>query len=168
MPVSVYIFLMIQLSVVSWLDIKYKKIANYWSLINIVTFVVVLFVFPDNYSFDWPTFQIPLGWIVVGIILFALKIMGAGDSKFLFSMFLLIPEEYHMVELLCLLYVTCFVGGGLLLYNSLRNFDKLLLGWKVRDVRMIKSVYGHRFSFAPVIAVSWIWFGLVLAKVAHI
>lgn len=168
MPISVYTFLLLQLFIVSWLDLKYKKIANYWSLINLAVFLVVLFVFPEAYHFSLGTFALPFGWIAVGIILFALKIMGAGDSKYLFSMFLLIPEDYHLIELICLLYVTCFVGGGLLLYNSLRNFDKLLMGWRLRDVKMIKSVYGHRFSFAPVIAVSWIWFGLVLLKVAHI
>ncbi|MBC96177.1 MAG: hypothetical protein CME63_00360 [Halobacteriovoraceae bacterium] len=158
-PYVLYIFLLIELLVISYLDIKYKKIANLWSLLNIVIFILCLFIYSDIYEFSLETFFYPLAWLMVGFFLFAVKIMGGGDSKFLFSFFLLIPENYHEPFFMELIYSTVVVGLFLLIFNTLRKFDTLKVALVTRDISQVKSIYGTKFSFAPVIALSWMIFG---------
>lgn len=158
-PITLFIFLSIELLIISYLDLKYKKIANYWSLLNIVSFICCLFIFPTIYEFSLDTFFYPLAWLFVGFFLFALKVMGGGDSKFLFSFFLLIPEMYHEPFLMKLIYSTVLVGLFLLIFNTIRKFDTLKVALATRDLSQVKSVYGTKFSFAPVIALSWMIFG---------
>jgi prepilin peptidase CpaA len=85
--------------------------------------------------------------------------MGGGDSKFLFSFFLLVPEAFHESFFLKLIYSTIAIGLYLLIYNTIKNFDKLSLSLKIMDMKGVKGVYGTKFAYAPVIAISWIAFG---------
>ncbi len=157
-PLVLLLFLGAELAIASYIDIKYRKISNYWSLLNIVLFLACLFVFPTLYSFTFSTFFYPLVFLGVGFILFTLKIMGGGDSKFLFSFFLLVPESFHELFFLKLIYSTIAIGLYLLIYNTAKNFDKLLAAVRVMNVPGIKSVYGTKFAYAPVIAISWVAF----------
>ncbi|MEC7274978.1 MAG: prepilin peptidase [Bdellovibrionota bacterium] len=163
-PLVLLVFLAVELAVVSYIDIKYRKISNYWSLLNISLFVASLFVFPKFFFFSFSTFFYPLVFLGVGFFLFTLKIMGGGDSKFLFSFFLLVPEMYHELFFLKLIYSTIAIGLYLLIYNTAKNFDKLALSVKIMDVRGIKSVYGTKFAYAPVIAISWVAFSWDVLK----
>lgn len=158
-PLALYLYLFIQLIAVSFIDIKYRKISNYWSLLNIFLFFILIFAFPAYFKFSFSTFFYPLAFLGVGFLLFVLKIMGGGDSKYLFSFFLLIPEIFHEPFMLKLFYSTIVIGFSLLIYNTIRNFDKIYLSIRIMDVRGIKSAYGTKFAYAPVIAVSWIVFG---------
>lgn len=119
----------------------------------------MIFLFPAYYKFNFVTFFYPTVFLGVGFLLFVLKIMGGGDSKFLFSFFLLIPELYHEVFFMKLVYSTTAIGLYLLLYNTFRNFDKLSTSIRIMDMKGIKGVYGTKFAYAPVIAISWVAFG---------
>jgi prepilin peptidase CpaA len=161
---ALFIFLALELLFVSYIDIRYRKISNYWSLLNIVLFFLCLFVYPQLYKFNFVTFFYPTVFLGVGFALFTLKIMGGGDSKFLFSFFLLVPEVYHEVFFLKLIYSTIAIGLYLLIYNSIKNFDKLCMSIKLKDIKGIKSLYGTKFAYAPVIAISWVTFGWEIRK----
>jgi len=158
MPATVYIFLLIQLFFVSYIDVTKKKIPNFWVLINLVFAIVIISFFP-SYEFSLSLFLYPLSFFVVGFLLFILKIMGGGDSKYLFSMFLLIPTHRHEEYFLCLAYMTVMVGLSLFLINIARNRKKILVAIRYKDMGRIKDVFGKKFTFAPVILLAWIWFG---------
>lgn len=156
MPISVFLFLFAELMAVSYIDWKYKKISNFWSILNILLFIVVLQVFPNVYILSWQSLMVSFSFLLVGFVLFKLHIMGAGDSKFLFSLYLLIPESLQEQCFLYLAYSTTLIGVSLLLYNTYKNIDILDRAVKTRNVNAIKQVYGSRFSYAPVVLLSWI------------
>lgn len=159
MPIALYIFILLELLIVGYLDFKYKKIKNLWTFINLGIYFLAIWIFKDYYFFDIKTFIWPLGFLFVGFFLFALKIMGGGDSKFLFSFFLIIPEVLHEVFFMNLVYATIVVGLLMLIFNTAKNFDKLKLAYVYRNLRYVKDVYGSKFAYAPIIGLSWVFFG---------
>ncbi len=160
MPMAIYLFLCVELIMVSYLDLKFRKISNQWPILNIILFAILVFLFPEIYVLSWKTFILPLTFILVGFFLFILKIMGGGDSKFLATLYLLIPLNIQDIALVYLLYTTILVGGSLLFYNAAKNFDKILILSRTYDVMGIKRIFGKKFSYAPVIFIAWVWFGL--------
>jgi prepilin peptidase CpaA len=158
-PSLVFYFILIELIVVSIIDIREKKIKNYWPLMNIVLFVLFLFIYPENYHFDFSTFLYPTVFLLVGFGLFLLKIMGAGDTKFLFSFFLLIPKLVQNELFVLLLYSTVLIGCFFFLTNFIKNFEKIIQTIKAREYFLLKNFFGSKFPFAPVILISWIWLG---------
>lgn len=159
LPVVVYIFIAIQLLVVAYIDFKTKKISNVWMLINGIFFLVLTWLFPDLYRWSLQLFVIPLAFLVVGFMLFLMNIMGGGDSKYLSALYLLIPLELQETTFIYLLYSTILVGSTLLLFNTLKNLDYIIVLYKMRDITNIKRIYGQRFTYAPVIFIAWMWFG---------
>lgn len=159
MPIGIYIFLFLQLVAVAYIDYLHKRISNYWSILNLLVFFGMLFLMPERYHFSFQTFSIPFIFFVVGYIGFLLKLIGAGDTKYLFALFLLVPVPLHEALLVCLAWTTIMVGFSFFLVNTIKNFDKIILAWHIKDVAIIRGVYGKKFSFAPVIFLSWIWFG---------
>jgi prepilin peptidase CpaA len=155
----VFIFVSIQLLVVAYIDFKTRVISNTWFLINFLFFGLLSFIFPELYLWKVSTFIFPLAFVVVGFGLYILKIMGGGDSKYLSSLFLLVPHSFHENVFLYLLYTTVIVGSSLLLFNIIKNFDKIVLLLKLQDVNGIKKIFGKKFTYAPVIFISWMWFG---------
>lgn len=164
-PLLLFGYLFIQLLGVSYIDIKFRKISNYWSLLNIGLFILGLIVFPDYYKFALKTFFYPVAFLGVTFVLFAFKIMGGGDSKYLFSFFLLVPESHHEDFMIYLLYTTVVIGFVLLIYNTIRNFAKIFASVRIMDLRGIKSAYGTKFAYAPVILISWIVFGWTIKNI---
>ncbi|MFP5491302.1 MAG: prepilin peptidase [Bacteriovoracia bacterium] len=158
-PLSIYLLLVIELALVSWGDIRTQKIPNFWSLLNIVFFIFFLFFLPEIYPFAWATFLYSAVFLAVGFVLFLLKIMGGGDSKFLFSFFLLIPVSLQSRALILLLLSTVLIGGFLLLTNIGKNHEKIVAAIKTGYIRGIKECFGTKFSFAPVILLAWLWLG---------
>ncbi len=158
-PLTVFIFLSIQLLFVAYADLKTKTISNYWILINVSVYSVMLFIFPSVYTFSLETFIFPLAFFIVGFVLFYLKIMGGGDSKYLSSMFLLVPTEFQDTTFIYLLYTTIIVGSTLIVFNVLKNFDKILFMARTYDISGIKRIFGKKFTYAPVIFIAWMWFG---------
>lgn len=159
LPLSVFIFLGLQLMLVAYGDIRFKKIPNYWVLINISIFILLTFLFPEQYRFELKTFVFPVVFFVVGFFLFVLKIMGGGDTKYLVSFFLLTPVDLHESAFICLLLSTIIVGLFLLIMNALNNFEKIVMALRCMDIGAIKKIFGTKFSYAPVILISWMWFG---------
>ena len=164
MPVSVYLFLIFQLFFVAYNDFKNKKISNTWPLINIAFYVITIFLFPSHYAFNIETFVFPIAFLIVGIVLFMLKIMGAGDSKYLLSFYLLIPVALHEEAFIFLAYSTVVVGLSLLFTNVFKNLDIIVVALRTKNLRMIKNIFGQKFSYAPVILVSWLWFGWTIKE----
>ena len=159
MVLSIYIFLLIELIAVTFLDIRQKKIFNLWAILNLLLFVVFLFIFPDTYSLSIKTFYYSFALLGLGFILFILKIAGAGDSKYLFSLFLLIPVQFQKTVCLKLIYTTILVGIVLMIINTIKNRHKIIKSIMSGDFFGVRKFYGKRFSYAPLILISWIWFG---------
>ncbi len=111
------------------------------------------------YKFSFSSLFYPLAFLMVGYVLFTLKIMGAGDSKYLFSIYLVLPVTEHEESFLCLAYTTTVVGLCLFLINIFSNSDKIKIAILSRNVSMIRNIFGKKFSYAPVILLSWLWFG---------
>jgi len=158
-PVAIYWFLVVELAAVSWGDIRTQKIPNYWSFLNLALFVSLLILWPDHYPLAWSTFLYSVVFLLVGFVLFILKIMGGGDSKYLFSFFLLIPVALQSKALLSLLLSTVLIGSFMLLTNIGRNHEKIVAHLKAGYISGIKECFGTKFSFAPVILLAWLWLG---------
>ncbi len=159
LPVVVFIFISIQLLVVAYIDFKTTKISNIWILINFLFFILLSALFPQIYIWSFSALWISLAFLFVGFGLFVMNIMGGGDSKYLASFYLLIPLPFQETVFLYLLYTTVIVGSSLLLFNALKNFDKIVLMLRIGDVRGIRKIFGKKFTYAPVIFIAWMWFG---------
>lgn len=168
MPISVYLITLIELFFVSYFDLKNKKIANFWVIVNLGLAIICYLLFKETYTFSFRIIIYPSLFIFVGFFLFALKIMGAGDSKFLFSLFFLIPLDLQDDYFFSLLYLTIFVGGLFFSFNTVKNFDKIFEGYKRKNVDYIKNVYGKKFPYAPVITLAWVWFGVLILKKIYV
>jgi prepilin peptidase CpaA len=86
-------------------------------------------------------------------------IMGGGDSKYLSSLYILVPLNMQETVFTYLLYATILVGSTLLLFNILKNLDIIIIHFKMRDIAGIKKIFGKKFTYAPVIFIAWMWFG---------
>jgi prepilin peptidase CpaA len=161
-PLPIYLFVLIELAFVSYGDIRTNKIPNMWSIINIIAFLILLFVAPDFYVFTLATFTYSIAFLAVGFALFLFKIMGGGDTKYLFSLFLLIPISLQGKVFYYLLISTIIIGGFLLIQNTLKNFKPLWRAILDGNTRAVKSFFGTKFSYAPVILVTWLWIGFSL------
>ncbi len=160
MNLSLYSVLLVELIFVSIIDIRTKKISNLWSVFHVTLFIVL-----QVYSGEWPElthFIFPVGMILVGFILFLFHIMGAGDSKYLASIFLLAPTPLHMPFMEKLLTVTIFVGTILLTMKFVKSAAKIKAYLMTFYFKALKAEINSRFSYAPVILVSWILFGMTL------
>lgn len=159
----IYLFILIQLIIISILDIKTKKILNIWPLINIFLFILLLFLIPEHYIFVWQTFAYSVIFFIVGFIFFLLNIMGGGDSKYLFSFFLLVPLALHEKAFVLLLYSTVFMGIAFFLLNLIRHWRAIYTTIVTGDIKEVKKYFGTKFAYAPVILMSWIWLGVDLS-----
>lgn len=81
MPIAIYLFIFIELCFVAYLDFKYKKIKNIWSVLNLLIALILFFAYPDLYPFGIEMFQFTLVFLLVGFVLFMLKVMGGGRFK---------------------------------------------------------------------------------------
>jgi prepilin peptidase CpaA len=159
MSFLLYAFFSLELFFVGYGDIREKKIPNMWSILNLLCFILFLFIFPDLYLFKIKTFVIPVTFLIVGYFLFLLRIMGGGDSKFLFSFFLVVPFIYHEKLFEYLLYSTVIIGLFTFLTNMGSQFNKILMYAKSQQYHKIKECFGTKFSYAPVILIAWLWLG---------
>lgn len=156
----VFSLVLMELLVVAWIDFKTHKISNNWSLLNISLAVVLYFTLGTLYPLNWEVLFFPLGFIVIGFILYLMNIMGAGDSKFLASLFLLIPLEYHLLFFEKLVLSTIITGVFLLTYRIIRNSGKLKAYLISQYWEGVKVTLKSRFSYAPVIFMAWLILGL--------
>lgn len=164
MALLVSIYITFQLAVVAWFDFKTKKISNIWPLANLLLFIALPFLWPNLYQFQLTVWVVPLAFLLVGFVLFKLDIMGAGDSKYLFSLFLLIPQSLHEELLIRLLFITVIVGSCLLSWKLLRRWGQFKHALFSRE-QSLRSFIGGKFTYAPVILAAWIWFVLQIGMV---
>ena len=160
MPLFIYLFLLIQLSIISYLDLKWRRISNLWPLFNLVISIILFILFPKTYQFNWETFVYSFVFFWVGFIIYVLKIMGGGDSKYLASFFLLIPIPYQDPYLTILLSTTIIVGVYFLILNTSRGWNTVKHAFLTGQLQLLKNVYGRKFPFAPIILLSWLILGV--------
>jgi prepilin peptidase CpaA len=159
LPIVVYIFVSIQLLFVAYIDFKTQKISNMWMLINFLFFCLLSAIFPTVYIWTVQVLIFPMAFLFVGFALYMMNIMGGGDSKYLSSLYLLVPLDMQEIVFTYLLYATILVGSTLLLFNILKNLDIIIIHFKMRDIAGIKKIFGKKFTYAPVIFIAWMWFG---------
>lgn len=160
MSLWIFYLLLAELLVVSWIDITKKKISNFWFLVNLALSLTFHFMFPESYPWEWEILIFPVGWIVLGFFLFLFNIMGAGDSKYLASLFLIIPLELHGPMFEKIVYSTLVVGLMMLTFKIAKDFQKIkayavITYWK----GLVESLRSN-FSYAPVILLAWILLGV--------
>ena len=152
--------ILIQLLAVAWIDLKTHKISNRWAMLNVLLSVVFHIFFRSYYPLDWEVLLFPVGFIVIGFFLFLFNIMGAGDSKYLASLFLIVPVELHLGFFERLLLSTMLVGAFLLTAKVIKNFTQLRAYFIGHYWSGIKGIIKSRFSYAPVILIAWIILGV--------
>jgi prepilin peptidase CpaA len=159
-----YLLILAELVIVSWIDIKIKKISNFWFVINIVLAVLFHVWLSEVYEFDWTLFIMPISWVFVGFFLFLSKIMGAGDSKYLASLFIAVPVQYHLGLFENLVYSTIVVGLMTILISLIRDFKKIKAYAFSNYWQGLKEFIGTRFSYGPVILLAWLMLGFKIWK----
>lgn len=159
MPITIFLYLIIELIFVSWEDVKTEKISNLWSILNIISFVILLWVIPELYTVSLSLLFYPLIFLIIGFILFLLNIMGGGDSKFLSTFFLVVPHVLHDLMFESLLLSTIVIAGFLFITNMIKNYKKIFHNLRMKNLKEVKSFFGTKFSYAPVILLAWLWLG---------
>lgn len=158
--VFVYGFLCLQIFLIALHDIKYKKISNQWSILNICLFVSFLFIFPESYQLSMDTVFYSLTFLGLGFIFYLFRLLGAGDSKYLFSLFLLTPYVWQDRLFYFLLISTMVIGGFSLLTSFVNNYEKIITYAKSGYAKGIGECLGDKFPYAPVILMAWLWLGV--------
>lgn len=152
-----YLIILLELIIVSVVDLKIKKISNYWIMVNLSLAAIAYGV--GLYSFQWECLIFPLGTIVVGFLLFLVSIMGAGDSKYLASLFLVLPYHFHRPYLEYVLLSTILVGVILIGMKLISRFTRIK-GYALSfHLKGVLSEIRSRFSYAPVLLLAWILLG---------
>lgn len=158
----IFALIAIELMGVAWIDLRTKKISNFWSLLNIAAAAGLYLFLPQLYPFSWEIIFFPVGFIVIGFCFFLMGIMGAGDSKFLASLFLMIPVEYHLPFFEKLLLTTMVVGGLRLGFKLFKEFRKIKAYLWSQYWQGLKDTIRSRMSYAPVIFLAWLVLGMEL------
>lgn len=160
----VFSLILLELLAVGWIDLKTKKISNKWIFVNLLASLILHVFVSSLYPLSWEVLIFPVGFIAIGFFLFLVNVMGAGDSKFLASLFLIIPLEYQIMFFEKLVVSTVLTGSVLLIYKIITNIDKIKAYLLSRYWIGIKEVIKSRFSYAPVVTVAWILLGFNLWK----
>ena len=146
-------------------DLRERKIPNIWALMNIAVYCFVFFFFPTFYDFNLKAMLFPMAFIGVGFVLFVFKIMGGGDSKFLASLFLIIPVKFQDKMFHYLILTTFLIGITFLIRSIWIHRKKLQLSFQRRDINGIKECFGSKFAYAPVVLISWVYLGWDYRKI---
>lgn len=155
--IYLYSLIALELILVSIIDLKIKKISNYWVLVNLII-ALLAYVF-GLYSFEWAALIYPLGTMIIGFGLFLVNIMGAGDSKYLASLFLVLPYKMHWPYLELVLLSTIVVGAILLVTKLISRFARIK-GYALSfHVKGVLTEIRSRFSYAPVLLLAWLLLG---------
>lgn len=160
--IFVYLLLFVQLFFVSLVDIKHKKISNQWIYFNVLLTFVLWFLFPEQYVMNSQKILYSLTFIGVGFIFYLMKIMGAGDSKYLASFFMVIPAQWLEMSLYSLLFCTILIGVFVFFTTVVKSHSKLWISVLTKDYVQFAQLINNKFSYAPVIFVSWLVFGFLL------
>jgi prepilin peptidase CpaA len=160
MNIIYYLVLLVNVLIVSVIDIKTKKIHNLWTLLHLFIYFILIIFSMNNVTFSIGHLFLPITIFVTGFVLFLVKIVAAGDVKYLSSFFLLLPESEQDVTFNFLLITTAVFGVFVLLLNILKNWQKIYIAILHSDGKTIKEVFGTKVPFAPLIGLSWILYGI--------
>lgn len=158
----VYFLILVELFVVSLVDIKKSRISNYWFFINLILGISFYIIPGGDYAWSWEVLIFPVGFIVVGFLLFLVNIMGAGDSKFLTSLFLVVPLKYHQYLFDRIVITTLVIGVIILIISLLREREKIQAFAINRYWKGAFLSLKSRFSYAPVIFIAWLSLGMFI------
>lgn len=154
-----FVFLLIELSLVSWLDFKYRKITNPWSAINIVLWIVSSWFW---WGFSWQALLWPAAVLFLGFMLFAVNIAGAGDVKFFSTFTLLLPPSMQGDWLFVLMYSSAAVGLLIIVKNAIKNRRSILQWMWERHTPFFSLLVGGKTILAPVAWMAWVIWGYLL------
>lgn len=155
-----FAFVAIELLAVAWIDLKHKTISNRWHLVNFLLAIGLYLALPETYQLKWEVLLFPVAYVLVGFFLFLAGIMGAGDSKFLASLCLLLPLEFQLPFFEYLVGATLIIGGSFLLYRLFRDRERVRAYLWTRHWQGIKLIIKSEFSYAPVILLAWVFLGV--------
>lgn len=158
----IFALVLLELIFVAWIDYKTEKISNRWIIVNAAASVILHATVRSLYPLSWEVLLFPVGFIVIGFLLYLVNVMGAGDSKFLASLFLVIPLEFHLLFFSKLVISTIVVGACLLIIRIIKNGGTLKAYFVSHYWQGIKQTLKSRFSYAPVIFLAWIIMGINL------
>jgi prepilin peptidase CpaA len=159
MNIWIFVLVLIQLTIVAWIDLKRKTISNRWHFLNLVMAMGLYAWNVDPFLFKWQVLLLPLGYVLFGFLMFLVGIMGAGDSKYLASLNLIIPLEFHLPFFESLLTCTIFLGTGIFLFRVFRDRQRLYAYVWARHWQGIKEAIKSEFSYAPVFFLAWMLLG---------
>lgn len=160
----VFTILLLELLTVSWIDFRRKKISNYWILCNLAFATILFSLGGPLYALNWNILFFPVGFVGFGFVLFLLNIMGAGDSKYLASLFMVTPFEYQFVFFEKMIISTIVVGSILIGLRFLKQRHEMIAFFVNRHWRGLRDLVKSSFSYAPVVLVSWILLGIEIWK----
>lgn len=156
----IFAVVLAELFIVAWVDVKTKLIKNYWHLINLSLALICYLLLPEYYQFTWEILLFPAGYILLGFFFFFVGIMGAGDSKFLAGLNLLIPLQYQLPYLESLILATILVGAILLVRKIFKTHRELKAYAWSGYFKGILGIIKSEFSYAPVMLLAWIHLGV--------
>ncbi len=159
LKILIYSGILLSLIFVAWIDFRHKKISNNWSIFNLIAFVGLV-SFSPLHHLSFELFVYPGILLLSGFVLFTLKVMGGGDAKYLATLFLLLPIEWQSPFFELLILSTALVGCMLIIVNILRNYSMVIKELRNRNLEGLRSCFGTRFSYAPVILLAWLWFAV--------
>ncbi len=158
----VYGAILAELLAVTVIDLRVERISNFWALANVLGAGLLYLLLPESYVWSFRVLNFPICFLVLGFLLFLAKIMGAGDSKFLSSLFLLLPLGFHVPFFEALLLSTLVIGAVLFALKVLRNFSAARAHVLTGNWGGFRQTIASRFSYGPVILVAWVLLGIKL------
>ena len=156
----IFFAILAELAIVAYYDIKTQKISNNWSIFNGVLAVILYIALPEYYPFELEIFLFPLLTIFIGFLLYLMNIMGAGDSKYLATLFLVMPADNHVIYFEKLVASTLVVGAFYLVWKIIKSYSDMKGHFYAGNFRQIIAMIRSSFSYAPVMLIAWALLGL--------
>jgi prepilin peptidase CpaA len=160
MTKTIFFLILVELVIVAVIDLKTQKIANYWSLVNLCGALICYTTLRDLYPFEAEIFLFPILTVFIGFFLYLANIMGAGDSKYLASLFFLMPPENHLIFFEKLVGATLVVGAILICWKVIKSFTEMKGHFYAKNYKYLIQMIRSSFSYAPVILLAWILLGV--------
>jgi Flp pilus assembly protein protease CpaA len=85
--------------------------------------------------------------------------MGAGDVKYITTLFLLIPRHYHEELTATMIIATILVGFILIIIRFISHGKEFVRMLSIGDFSVVNLLFGSKFSYAPVILITWLVWG---------
>lgn len=107
---------------VSWTDMSRMKITNKTVLVLVVSYAILgLFAFPFQ-MYLWQWLNLPIA-LVICMLLWSLRVMGAGDAKFIAAAapMLVMADLFLILRLFAACIIAALIAHSLFRLSPLRN-----------------------------------------------